>query len=238
MANSYSRINVLKFAASYLHSKILGNPHETSKNEINGIKETDTPIFDGLTVGKLYEIKGLTGGFRDMHGQINIKGSGNSDPSWAVFLGGIRAFSFSASQLNEVVIEFHPDHDYDETSGYYPHVHISTNSGSPSGTVRFGFEYTSAKGYDQGSNSNFPTTTTIYLEYTFTVNSQYRHIILETASPIIDLNTEIDRIILCRVFRDAQHPNDTFTGAIYLFRCDLHYKTKRITTPNKNFPFG
>lgn len=225
-------------AVSYAHSQTTGNPHATVKEEIAGLTILDIPQFEGFLATDFSKIKGVTSGYRDMHGQIGIKGSGSQDPTWTTFRDGIKGYAFSATQLNEVIIEFHPDHDYSVPDGYYPHLHISTASTSPSGTVRFGFEYTSAKGYEQGVNSDFPTTVTIFIEYTFIANSQYRHIILESPTPINDVNTEIDSLILCRVFRDAANANDTFTGTIFLFRCDLHYKTARISTPNKNFPFG
>lgn len=232
-----NRRRALQASEAYRHAVNIGNPHETSKESIDGLKSTDTPTFDGLTVNKFYDIKGTNSGYRDMHGQITIKGSGSQDPSWSIFRNGIKGYSFSATQMNEVLIEFHPDHDYDAANGFYPHFHISTSSNNPAGVVRLGFEYTSAKGYDQGASSYFPVTQTIYIEQAMAANDPYKHIIVEYPTPILDLNVETDSLILSRVFRDAANGADTFTGTIFLFRFDLHYRTNRISTPNKNYPF-
>jgi len=238
MTDSNNRLKTIKDSEAYRHSISIGNPHETSKESIDGLKSTDTPTFDGLTVDKFYEIKGVNSGFRDLQGQVSIRGTGNQDPSWGIFRNSIKGYEFSATQMNEVMIEFHPDHDYDPTFGFYPHWHIATTNPAPSGVVRLGFEYTCAKGYNQGVNSFFPPTQIVYMNHTMLGNEPYKHIIVETPTPILDIAVETDSLILSRVFRDAANAADTFVGTIFLFRFDLHYKTNRITTPNKNFPFG
>jgi hypothetical protein len=116
----------------------------------------------------------------------------------------------------------------------YPHVHISTNT-TTSGTVRFGIEYTVAKGHQQATGSIFGPTTTVFV--TATINGatdQYKHFVLEVgdANAIPSTNLEPDSMILMRVFRDNTVAGN-LAQPVFVFQADLHYRTARFATPNK-----
>jgi hypothetical protein len=40
-------------------------------------------------------------------------------------------------------------------------------------------------------------------------------------------------MILCRIFRDSAHANDTFTGDAFAFAVDGHYQTDHGATLNR-----
>ena len=112
----------------------------------------------------------------------------------------------------------------------YPHIHWTVDSDLV-GTVRWGFEYTVAKGHQQMA---FGETVTVYVEQT-TDGTPFKHYVAEVADvdAIPALNIEPDTIILCRVFRDAAHPNDTFDDQVFGICLDMHYQVAQAATPRK-----
>ena len=175
-------------------------------------------------------------GWDDIIGMLDAgKTTSANDPTWAVFRNGVRAWRFAPGVLNEVWISFHLPHTYAPGTVIYPHIHWSTD-GTDTGTVRWGLEYTVAKGYDQES---FPASSTIYLEQD-AAGTAYRHMITEvlTANAIPATHLEPDSIIMMRVFRDGTHANDTCTDPAFGICCDLHFQKQAFSTLNKNFPFS
>ena len=53
------------------------------------------------------------------------------------------------------------------------------------------------------------------------------------ADAIPSTNLEPDAVIQIRFFRDAAHPNDTFTDAVMGMFGDLHYQVGTFSTLNK-----
>lgn len=176
-----------------------------------------------------------TYGWRDNTAAFIAKGSGANNPSWGVFRNGIYGYTFSASTMQEVWANFHVDHDYAAGTVLYPHIHWSPTTTS-TGTVRWGIEYTVAKGHQQGASSTFGTTTTIYVEQVISTNSQYQHFVSEVslADAIPSTNVEPDTVIMVRFFRDANHANDTFPDTVVGIFGDLHYQVNTLSTINKS----
>ena len=171
-------------------------------------------------------------GYRDLIGEVDVKGSGSSDPTWTSTFNGLFSYAFSATVNKEVFTTFHVDHDYKPGGNIFLHVHWMT-IGTNAGTCRWGFEYSVAKGYNQGSASVFPATTTTYIEQVYSGVAK-THMVAELASSITLTNVEPDSLILCRVFRDASHANDTLTDVAFMLKCDAHYETDRVATKNRN----
>ena len=161
------------------------------------------------------------------------KAVGANAPTWATFRDGISAYEFSAGTMNELWITFHIKHDYSEGSLVYPHIHWAPNTTS-TGTVRWGMEYTVAKGHDQEA---FPASTTIYLESTIASNKQYQHIVTEATDAQAFDAFEADTLILMRIFRDAANAADTFPDTVFAFTADIHFQADKDVTPNKSPPF-
>ncbi len=194
------------------------------------------PKIDGSQV----DLSSLTfdgaAGWDDMIGSLAAGNTTNTnDPTWAAFRGGVYAWRFSATVLNEIWISFHINHEYSPDTVIYPHIHWST-AGTNTGTVRWGIEYTVAKGYDRDT---FPAPTTIYLEQAAS-GTAYRHMIVEAslANAIPTTHLETDSIVMMRVFRDGAHANDTCTDPAFGLFCGLHFQKQAFSTPNKNYPFS
>lgn len=160
--------------------------------------------------------------------------TGASQPTWAAIKNDIYGFRFSATAMNELWLSpFHIGHTYKPNTKVYPHIHW-INPGTNTGVVRWGFEYTVAKGHQQGTDSIFPESTTIYLEQA-AKGTRYEHMIVEASDDQAFLtNIEPDTLILTRVFRDAAHPNDTCTDAVFGLMSDLHYQKGYWATRNKS----
>lgn len=162
-------------------------------------------------------------------------------PTWSTFIDGINAYKFSATATNSIQISFHLPHDLKmsmtEADGtvtpakLYPHFHFSSD-GTDTGVVRFGVEYTYARGY---SVDEFPASTTIYIEQAAS-GTALTHQIAETtdANAIADANFEIDGIIMMRVFRDGSHANDTCTDGIFIVTVDCHYLSTGYLSVERN----
>jgi len=188
-----------------------------------------------IQVGDPYGIDPSTGmdyPWRDLVGAIDVKGTGSADPSWSPItgLGGMYAYQFSATVMKEVWVMYHIDHDYAAGTPIYLHCHWVNDAASPNtGTVRWGFEYTVAKGHQQQA---FPATTTVYAQQNCSA-TRYMHHIAEVslADAVPATNLEPDSILMVRIFRDAA--TDTCTDAVDLLLADCHYQAAKFGTKNK-----
>lgn len=169
-------------------------------------------------------------GWKDITSWIHTNAAGAGDPSWTTYRDGIHGYSFSATVLQEVETVFHLPHDYAPGTSIYFHTHWTTNSATVGNDVRWGFEYTIAKGHNQASNGDFAATSTVYVAQS--VTAQYRHMVAETTA-ISSAALEPDALILMRVFRDAANGADTYTQPAFLLAVDIHYQADRYSTPNK-----
>jgi len=187
------------------------------------------------------DIGDLRTGWRDLLSAVNAaRVTGASEPTFTAFRGGIYQYSFSATVMNQVVMNpFHIDHDYASGTDLFIHVHWST-AGTNTGVVRWGLEWTYAKGHDQEA---FPVTQTYYLEQAAS-GTAYQHMVAEGTIPGTDViegtanGIETDGLVLVRLFRDAAHANDTCTDAAFAFTVDIHYQCDHYNTPNKAPDFG
>jgi hypothetical protein len=160
--------------------------------------------------------------------------SGLNNPSWGALFNGMQGLLFSASSMNQVWVDFHVDHDYALGTNVYPHIHWTpTTTGT--GVVRWGIEYSVAKGHQQGASSVFPATTTVYVEQTISAASQWMHFVAEVSdvNAIPSTNIEPDTVIKIRIFRDAAHANDTYAADVHAWQSDLHYQMNALGSKNK-----
>ena len=175
-------------------------------------------------------------GWRDILGSFtNAKTTGPNQPTWTMVVNdgasssGVYAFAFAPSVLNELWTSFHINHDYAIGTPFYPHVHWLPDN-TNTGTVRWAVEFSAARGHDQ---EIFPTTTTIFIEQAAPgiIN---RHMLAEMSDPGVTVpGAEPDMLILARIYRDAAHANDTFTGNAIGLNLDAHFKVDRDSTISK-----
>lgn len=159
---------------------------------------------------------------------------GVSAPTWSSLIGGLYAYAFSPTQLNELWLAYHVLHDYAAGTKIYPHIHWTTG-GADTGVCRWGMEYTYARGYGV---DRFPATQTIYLEQAASGVAN-THYITETseAGALLIPNFEPDGILLLRIFRDAANLADTLTDPAFGLYCDLHYQSDGMLTNERNRTF-
>lgn len=184
-------------------------------------------------------------GWNDLTASINAaKVTGASQPTWAVYAGGIYAYSFSPTTMNECWPDpFHILHDISELSHLWGHAHFST-LGTNTGTVRFGLEWMYAKGHGQ---EPFSTPVTYYWEQAVSATPKMHQVVegTEVGTDVIDgpaTGIETDGLLICRFFRDAAHVNDTCTDPVFVHTVDIHYYCDHYATagraPNFNVPAG
>lgn len=175
------------------------------------------------------------GGVKILEGWNDLKTSfstgkavGGNVPTFGVFLDGIKEYNFSAGSLEELQLKAgHVGHDHKPGSLMFFHIHWAPDD-TDTGVVRWGIEYTIAKGHGQMA---FPASTTIFLEQAGSGTAKQHQIIEDTVG--ISENIEPDTLILTRVFRDGTHVNDTYTGIAWGLEMDLHYQSDRKNTVNK-----
>lgn len=185
------------------------------------------------------EVDRRTGrGWNDLVSDITVRSGAGSAPDLAAYRDGIYAYSFNQDVLNECFANFHLRHDYIPGTMIYPHIHWTANT-TTTGVVRFGVEYTLARRGDSTGLIAFGATQTIYIEHVVGAGEQYLHHVSETTdgNGIVGTNLEVDSLILCRIFRDAGHSNDTFIDPVFMLTADMHYECDAQSTPLRSPPF-
>ena len=199
-----------------------------SENLAQVLGRLHTLLIDGDESNPVY-------GWKDMTADLSAgRAVGANAPNWATFRDGISAYSFSDTTMNEIWITFHPNHDSIEGEDFFFHVHWAPNT-TDTGVVRWGIEYSIAKGFDQEA---FPATTTFYMEETIAADKQYQHIITEATEAQGIPMPEVDSLVLIRVFRDAADAADTFPADVFGLTADIHYRTGRFSTIGKRPNFN
>jgi hypothetical protein len=127
---------------------------------------------------------------------------------------GVYAYHFDDSTIEEVFFEVQLPHAYKQYSPISPHIHWLPK-GTGTGVVRWGLEYSFTN-----IGEVFPTTSIIYAENAGS-GSAYMHQIGEF-STILCPDKKISSVMLCRLFRDASHGNDTYTGDAVGLTFDIH----------------
>lgn len=197
---------------------------DTSNGAASALIQSDTIVEIGARAGWNDYLSSLSAG----------KVAGANVPTWSLLRDGLYANSFSASAMNEVWINFHILHDYAPGTMFYPHIHWTT-AGTNAGVVRWGLEYTFARGYGFES---FPASTTVYLQQAAT-GTAYRHMIAEATegNGVLIPTLETDGILMVRVFRDAANAADTCTDAAFGLFVDMHYQSDGMLTNERNRTF-
>lgn len=234
-------------------SDLLSSGHASQHANLNDAMEavqtklgtTSTPasLPAGAVLGKAsgtgikVDTSSATWGWRDIIGDVSVRGVGGTDPSLNVYRSPIRQFQFTVN--DEVFIVYHVPHDYVPASDLYIHAHWSHASASvSSGSVTWGFDVSLAKGFDQAAFSA-PINTTVPQTASTT---QYQHMIAEvqlsaaspSASQLDSDNIEVDSLILVRCYLSANTMNGT--PEPFLHSVDLHYQSTNMATKAKTGP--
>jgi hypothetical protein len=172
-------------------------------------------------------------GWHDMIGDIDTRGFGGSEPTFALYQGTIRAYQFAVG--DDVFNNFHVPHDYAPGTDLYIHIHWSHNSGTvTTGATTWDFEIMYAKGHDQAPF----TIKTIPVSQNAST-TQYQHMIAEVAftAEAADAthfdrdDIETDGLVSVRTRLTA---NTMDGGAVpFAHFVDIHYQSTGLPTKNK-----
>lgn len=151
------------------------------------------------------------------------KGGGVRDPGFSQFQDdgsgstGVFTYMFSASTEEELFFSAQFSHTKKNGTDIVPHVHWSpTNTNT--GTVRWGLEYTWAD-----INGNLGNTTIIYAEDAGSGTAD-DHLIAGFSAITGSGITGVSSMIVCRIFRDAGHANDTYNADSAMLEVDFHFE--------------
>jgi hypothetical protein len=125
--------------------------------------------------------------------------------------GGLYLYAFDAASDESVHFTVQLPHGYKEGSTIYPHIHWYSPQASTN-VVRWGLEYQWANVAGTFSGS------TVYAE---PANAGLTNQLADFTA-ITGTSKTISSILVCRLFRDADHANDTFAYDASLLSIDFH----------------
>lgn len=190
--------------------------------------------------GNFVAYPSTTVGWKDNPLEASSLGVGSKDPAetavGAAFYRGLEFDDAAVSFEKEVYGRIHINHDYVLGTKLYLHVHFDSGNTSSTDVVRWGFQYTAAKGHGQQAFS--PAGTTVYANQTLN-GTPYMHYVTEVsdADAVAATNLEPDTIVKVRYFRNSSNAADTFIGSVWLDKVDGHYLSTEGGTPLKAPPF-
>ncbi len=167
-------------------------------------------------------------GWRDITSEINVRGGGATNPTWAQMGSGpFYAYNFSVN--DECWMVFHIPHDIVPSSDFHLHAHWLP-SGTNTQPVKWQWSYMYAKGFNQEAMD--PTGTTITAE-SAGPGTAWQHMVTETAAITIPTLTEPDGLLYCNIKRITNGGTDN-TDSIFLLTADVHMQSTGIeATVNK-----
>lgn len=197
--------------------------------------EKESPPKPGDHPGPSAEYKDMTG-WRDITTEITVRSTGAAAPSFSAFRNGIYAYEFPHTANREFFMTFHIQHDWKRGTPLYLHVHFAPGNSALSGNVKWGMEYTIAKGHQQGAGSVFGATQTTSATIAVGASSNYEHHIAELSTGISSSQIEVDSLLLVRFYRDTTVASN-FGASVWGFTADIHYQYDRYGTLNKSPDF-
>jgi hypothetical protein len=167
-------------------------------------------------------------GWADLLCDINVRGTGATDPNYNVTFAPFRAYQFTVG--DEVWFNIHIPHDYKWGTPVYFHAHWLANTASTN-TVTWRFSYSYAKGYGV---SQFPAATVVDVTQAHS-GVAWTHMIAEPpeGSGIMITDIEPDGIIMVNMKLQTNNlPVDP-----YCIFADLHYYSDGTLTHERNRSF-
>lgn len=151
------------------------------------------------------------------------------NPTWESFAGNAGALVFNGASMQAAQCTFVLPHNYAMGTDIFPYIHWVPKNENETGTVRWCFDILTSNGYGEDSfDSPF---------YTLAVEQsaqgiKLEHLTTETAQGFYEPKLEPDTVVVCKVYRDGGHPNDT-AGEVYGLVAGLHVQVDDIGTPNR-----
>lgn len=149
------------------------------------------------------------------------------DPLYSVFRNdgsgsvGVYGSWFRTNQTEDLFFEVQMPHGWKEGSTLYPHIHWSPKTNTGGNKVRWGFEFIWVN-----VGGTFGNTTVTYAEDTIGLTpnpTANQHVISEFPS-IDGAGQTLSSMLVCRVFRDGTHGNDSYNNSALMLQFDFHYE--------------
>lgn len=172
------------------------------------------------------EFNGTATAWEDLRVPVSaVRVPGAKAPTWTAYSASqLLGFSYQAVAGNEEEIYFvaQVPHSYKEGSNITPHVHWVPNEDTVDDpeVVRWGLEYEWIN-----MDGTFAGTTTIYAEESMTDRADDH--IRTDFSAITGTGKTMSSMIVCRLFRNSSHENDTYdngTALALLLETDFHFE--------------
>jgi hypothetical protein len=174
-------------------------------------------------------------GYEDLKPTGGLLPSGQAKPSQPNRIGTHELYEFSGTVNERLTNIYHLPHDFVEGTDMFFHVHHLPTSETPTGTVRWRFHYQYAQGYQNGSFSDTDLTQDVELDLGAISAVQYGHIINEGVAvndATVGAVLRTDGIFIVTIERLASV--DTNTQPQIFLELDLHYKSDKTATVNRN----
>lgn len=194
----------------------VGTNNTTFESDGTMVFNGDATVFDDMMVYPDATTRGgsnqpLWGGSSPAYFKNN--GSGSQ---------GVFLWMFDKSTEQELYFCVQVPHSYKIGTALYPHVHWTTKTGTPTGTdVVWGLEYTLVA--IGGSYGNTTILSAHALIPGITPSGTGQHFITPLGT-IPSTGIGISTVLVCRVFRAAADPNDTFDNETGLLGIDFHFQ--------------
>lgn len=138
---------------------------------------------------------------------------------------GVYLWYFGPDDDMELFFTVQLPHKWKEGTDLEPHVHWTPYVSGGSGNIVWGLEYTWA-------NVNQDFTTTTVTTGTDAVPSSYTHSICDLGT-LDGSGREFSSMLICRVFRDADNPADTYNNYACLLEIDFHFQISSLGTTSE-----
>ena len=158
-----------------------------------------------------------------------VQNSGVTAPTWGVFVGGLYMNFFENAKTQSVYFNVQMPHAWKQGTDLGAHVHWATKATAPlTTTVYWTLEY---QWVNVGSDCNLSTNNTTS-GYTVLTNANINpdnslavgeHAITSVGT-ISGTGKNLSSVLVCRVYRQGDHANDTYTGDAALLSIDFHYE--------------
>ena len=166
-------------------------------------------------------------GWRDITGQVRVRGVPATDPTWAQ-IGATNFWSWKFALNKYVHIDFHIPHDYVPGTNVFLHCHWVSDGADTTNEVKWEWSIAHARGFGQEA-FNFASPATE--DAAEASDGQYYHMVTET--PAITLsNLQVDGMVYVRLQRVANGATDS-TDGIFVITSDIHYQSTNLPTKNK-----
>jgi hypothetical protein len=144
--------------------------------------------------------------------------------SGTIISHGVFMYYFSKDIVQELFFTAQIPHSWAEGTEIEPHVHY-VRPVKDTGTVVWGLEYTW-----ENMNDVFGKTTTIYTYDP--ANSDANDQIYQSFGLQDGTGKKVSSMLVCRIFRDATNPKDTYAHDIGLLEVDFHVKNNSLGSSN------